>query len=160
MDSLSKGRDLFTALFITWWSGWAMELLWVFFYPLLGLDRSSSTNSSIFLPEDLCLAARQCSESQICESLIHPHVLLWNPTTLPVTSQPGDFCFPFSRLLPEQGGAVIWEGSCCLNRLSTYLPVSGLSSSQLPEVHGAATSQAWWGLCRINWVASQFFSLA
>lgn len=43
-------------------------------YPLLDIDRSSSTNSSIFLPEDLCLAACQCSESQTCKSLIHPHV--------------------------------------------------------------------------------------
>lgn len=102
------------------------------FYPLLGLDRSSSTSSSIFLPEDLCLAACQCSESQTCKSLIHPHVLLWNPATSPITSQPGDFCFPFSRLLPEEGGAVIWEGSCSLTGLSTYLPVSSLPSSQLP----------------------------
>lgn len=49
------------------------EIPFGLFSPLLAIVRFSSTNSSIFLPEDLCLAACQCSESQTCKPLIHPH---------------------------------------------------------------------------------------
>lgn len=131
MDSLSKEWDLFFVLFITWWSGRAIEFLWVFLTPF-GY-REILQHQLFHFPAWRFVFGSLSVFWEPNMSVFNLSTCFHSGTLQLCNQEPRDSCCPFSRLLPKEGGAVIWKCNCFLNRFSTHLPVASLSSSQLRE---------------------------